>query len=110
MNPMSLSERSLQSLADRMQCGRATSPHFRETLEASLVPLVRCALRNGTGLPHLVRWVRETLPRVAGGPDRGQPADPERMARPIARLLCAELLKRRPDRPAPAAHETVVGR
>ena len=61
---------ALQVLADRMRCA-GTPPHrLRETLEASLVPLVRRALRSVAGMPQLVQWVRTTLPPVEAGQDR----------------------------------------
>jgi hypothetical protein len=99
---------SLQSLADRMGCGR--EPHrVRETLEASLIPMVRRALRSGAGLPQLVQWVQTTLPQLQVGQDRTRPVDPERAAPPLARLLCAKLLDRRAARTPVLATDTVVG-
>jgi len=106
---MTSSDNVLQTLANRM--GRAGAPTHRdrerETLEASLLPLVRRALRTGAGQPQLVQWVRTTLPQVMDGQDRTRPVDPDQAAPPLARLLCATLLRQRPDRPAFAA-ETVV--
>jgi hypothetical protein len=106
MNP---SHNSLQSLAERMHCGGAPSHRVRETLEASLIPVVRRVLRTGAGLPQLVQWVHATLPQVAGGPDRTRPVDPDRAAPPLARLLCATLLRQQPTRPPALAAETVAG-
>jgi hypothetical protein len=100
---------SLQILADRMGCGAAPPQRLRETLEASLTPLVRRALRSGDGMPQLVAWVRTNLPRVDAGRDRARPMDPDCAAPPLARLLCATLLRGRPDRLAASATETVVG-
>jgi hypothetical protein len=65
--------------------GRTT----RETLEARLLPLVRCALRNRTGLPALVGWVHRNLVALEGGP----PPDPDRVAPGLTRLLCDVLLR-----------------
>ena len=104
---MSFPHESLQALADRMRCGDASPHQVRERLEASLVPVVRRVLRTGTGQPQLVQWVRTTLPQVQSGLDRTRPVDPERAAPPLARLLCATLLRRPAGRPAPVA-ETVV--
>jgi len=62
----------------------------RKELEADLEPLVRCALRNGTGVPVLVRWVQRALPGVVGPECRGAAA--ERAAPLLARLLCRTLV------------------
>ena len=99
---------SLQALADRMGCGAAPQ-QLRDTLEASLTPLVHRALRSGTGMPQLVEWVQSNLPRVDAGRDRTRPVDPDRAAPPLARLLCATLLRGRPNRLAGPAAETMVG-
>jgi hypothetical protein len=109
---MIFSDAAIQTLADRMSCGGASPQRFHEALEASLAPLIRCALRDGAGLPQLVRWVRTALPRVTAAADRGRPVDPDRAAPPLARMLCAALLRGRPAAgPAAAgARETVVGR
>lgn len=107
---MTSSHDALQTFADRM-CGGATPTHrIRETLEASLIPLVRRALRSGAGMPQLVQWVQTTLPQVQAGQDRTRPVDPDRAAPPLARLLCATLLRQQPARPAAVGLETVVGR
>ena len=104
MNP---SDNALQLFAERIRCGGAPPHRVRETLEASLVPLVRRALRSGAGIPQLVQWVQKTLPQVQAGQDRARPADPDRAAPPLARLLCTTLLQ---PRLAPAAAgETVLG-
>jgi len=107
---------SLQDLAARLGCGDEPQ-RVREKLEAGLTPLVRRALRYGAGMPPLVRWVRSNLPRVEAGFDRTRPVDPDRAAAPLARLLCATLLRGRADRLADcdtpagrrAAAETVCG-
>jgi hypothetical protein len=103
---MHLSE-DLRKLAVRMRCGDPDNPRaLRETLEAGLLPLIRCAIRSGTGLPALVSWVRSNLAAEPGGR-----ADPARAAPFMARRLCAALLgpdagaDARPD----ARRETVVG-
>jgi hypothetical protein len=106
---MRISNDSLQNLAERMRCG--DEPHcVREKLEASLIPMVRRALRSGAGLPQLVQWVQTTLPQLQSDQDRTRPVDPDRAAPPLARLLCAKLLDgRRPARLAALPTETVVG-
>ena len=43
-SPMKTPHDALQTLADRMRCGDAPPHRVRETLEASLVPLVRRVL------------------------------------------------------------------
>jgi hypothetical protein len=103
---MQNSDDALRALASRMKCDPAAPDRFRETLERSLVPLIRCAIRSGTGLPPLVQWVRRHLPaQEAQGPSR--PSDMEWAAPSMARLLCDRLLEQM--RPAVAARETVVG-
>jgi len=98
----------LQALANRLGCGDEPQ-RVRETLEAGLTPLVRRALRHGAGMPQLVDWVRDNLPRVEAGADRTRPVDADRAAPPLARLLCATLLRGRPDPRPVSAAETVVG-
>jgi hypothetical protein len=106
MNPF---EDNLWTLADRMREGDATARHrLREQLEASLVPMIRCALRTGRGVPAVVQWVRRNLSRLAAAHEPGQQSpDPERTAPALARLLCATLLEKHRPRPA---FDTVVGR
>lgn len=105
---MSFPHDALQAFADRMRCGDAPPHRVREKLEASLVPIVRRVLRTGAGQPQLVQWVRKTLPQVEAGQDHTRPLDPEQAAPPLARLLCATLLRRPPARPA-LATDTIVG-
>ncbi len=104
---MSFPHSSLQALADRMD-GGASPRRDREAMEASLVPIVRRVLRTGSGDPHLVQWIRTTLPQVEAGRDRTGPLDPESAAPPLARLLCATMLRGRRARPV-LARDTVVG-
>ena len=89
----------LHRLAQRLGKDCPDNPgRLREVLEASLVPIIRVAIRNGTGLPSVVSWVRRHLPR----PD----ADPSREAPWMARQLCDRIL----GQPrACAGAETVVG-
>ena len=104
---MHASDDALRALASRMKCDPAAPDRFRADLERSLVPMIRCAIRSGTGLPPLVRWVQHHLPEQAQGSHR--PADLEWAAPSMARLLCDRLLEQM--RPAVvAARETVVGR
>ncbi|HEY2148336.1 MAG TPA: hypothetical protein VGH32_10390 [Pirellulales bacterium] len=100
---------ALQRLADRIDISGASPNRVREALEASLIPLVRRALRHGAGFPQLVQWVQRTLPQVQAGQDRTRPVDPEIAAPPLARLLCATLLRKRMGRPNGAIMDTVVG-
>jgi hypothetical protein len=102
---MQLSE-DLRNLAARMHCGDTNNPQrVRETLEASLVPLIRCAIRSGTGVPALVTWVRRHLPEPSGSS-----ADAARAAPSLARLLCSTLLgQASPEPPRQALCDTVVG-
>lgn len=84
------------------QCAGNTQA-MREKMEATLVPMIRCALRAGVGQPPLVRWVREQQERFTSTADR---ADPTRLALPLARELCGRLLDRLDPLPG---RETVVG-
>ncbi len=104
-------EESLYALATGMRGADLNDlAHRRAALEADLETLVRCALRNGTGSPGLVRWVRGALPKVAGTSLGGQ--GQERAAPILARLLCRTLVNqyRRPQSEGtPASWETVRG-
>jgi hypothetical protein len=81
---------SLFDLAQQIRGGSQDNPRqFRATLEASLVPVIRRALRTGTGHPSLLRWVRAQLATAAE-----RSSDPSRAAAPMARLLCERLLAR----------------
>jgi hypothetical protein len=94
---------SLLDLARHVRRGlRENTPeHFRQALEASLLPMIRCALRSGIGHPHVVSWVRH---QAASNPHTSP--DPTRAAPPIARALCERLLERLDPMPS---RETVVG-
>jgi hypothetical protein len=92
----------LMNLARHMQRTLPPEPEaWQEALEESLLPMVRCALRKGIGLPTLVRWVRH---EVEANPDAA--ADPARAAVPMARELSQALLER--INPL-SGRETVVG-
>jgi hypothetical protein len=106
---MSFPDNALQKFADRLGCGDAPRERVRETLEASLIPLVRRVLRSGAGIPQLVGWVQATLPQVEADQDRTRPLDPDLAAPHLARLLCATLLRERPERRATGMLDTVVG-
>lgn len=78
-------EDKLRTLAERKRA--ADGPRcqrLQEEVEASLVPLIRCAMRRGVGVPGLVQWVRTTLPGLG---------ERERTAPALARRLCANLLR-----------------
>jgi len=94
---------SLLDLARHVRRGlRENTPErFREALEASLLPMIRCALRSGIGHPHLVSWVRH---QADSNPQA--PPDPVRAAPPMARALCERLLERLDPLPG---RETVAG-
>ena len=96
------SDEALRALAHRLGRSYPDNPQrFQEALEASLLPLIRCALRNGTGLPAVVRWV-----------ERNRPDNPAEAAPAMARRLCATLVQQCQARTGPphAARETVVER
>jgi hypothetical protein len=75
-----------------------------ESLEVRLLPLVRLALRSGTGLPALVGWVHRSLAAL----EDGLPPDPERTARGLTRLLC-DVLQRKAGHEAGPRSDTVLG-
>jgi hypothetical protein len=98
---MNFSDDSLRILAERLGWSWAEGPErLRDRLESSLVPLIRCAIRTGTGLRPLVQWVRGQLP-PAGAGDATRAA-PE-MARRLSSAILHQLQRRR------AGAETVVG-
>jgi hypothetical protein len=87
MNP---AEDSLAALANHMRRNLSGPPgRWQEALEASLLPLIRCALRKGIGHPSVVHWVRR---QAEGNPTAS--ADPARAAVPMARALCERLMQR----------------
>jgi hypothetical protein len=93
---------ALRALAVRLGRSYPDNPQrFQEALEASLLPMIRCALRNGTGLPAVVRWV-----------ERNRPDNPSGAAPVMARRLCATLVQQWQAHAGPsyAARETVVDR
>src|SRR4051794_26970852 len=97
-------ERSLTEWAKRFQGSGPSDPqHLRAKLEATLVPMIHCALKTGLGQPTLVRWVREQLPLMT--PD--QQRDPARVAGPLAGQLAERLMARLDPMPQ---RETVLGR
>ena len=100
---------ALEMFAEQIGRGGESPLRIRERLEASLIPLVRRVLRTGAGMPQLVQWVQQTLPRVQGGDNWTRPVDPERAAAPLARLLCTKLLHKQHARPSVGMLETVVG-
>src|SRR5262249_17515551 len=88
----------LNRLAERLGMGCPDNPgKFREVVEACLVPIIRVAIRSGTGQPWLVSWVRRNLPAGAG---------PRREAPWLARQLCDGWLEQQNRL---SATETVVG-
>ena len=102
---MNHSLESLCTIADRMRRGDPEARRLRHQLADSLVPLIRSAIRSGTGMPQLVNWVRAHLPPTPPG------AHSESSAPSLARLLCDTLLRQNPPRPAArrSACDTVAG-
>jgi hypothetical protein len=101
---------AVKALADRVGCADGPEVQRRHSLEESLVPVVRCALRTGRGHPRLLSWVRRALASVPGPHQCGRPVDPDRTAAPLARLLCSTLLEQVRSAPGRAgALETVMG-
>jgi hypothetical protein len=78
-------ENKLRSLAERKRAADwPATQRLQEEVEASLVPLIRCAMHRGVGIPGLVQWVRTTLPGLS---------ERERTAPALARRLCTNLLQ-----------------
>jgi hypothetical protein len=101
-------EQATHALADRVGCPEGPAERRREALEATLLPMVRCALRTGRGHPRLLQWLRGALPSVAG-PAAG-PVDHDRAAGSVARMLCSAMLEQvRGGRAGVGAMETLVG-
>lgn len=96
-------ERPLVEWARRFQTTCHGSPqHLREKMEATLLPMIRCALKSGLGQPTLVRWVRDHAgPQHAVGAN-----DRLRLAAPLAAELCEHLMARLVPT---AERETVLG-
>ena len=100
---MDVSQDLLLKLARRVQQGdlQARQP-LRQELEERLVPLIRCAMRSGSGLPALVKWVRGRIADLT--PAGAEPLDPRQAAPCFARLLCAGLVR---DLPVRSAMDTI---
>ena len=89
----------LKNLAAGVRSGDPTAPRrFQEALEANLVPLIRCAIRTGRGVPRLVQWVQRNLPRQPAG--AGDPTAAPEGAAPRRSELSARCRgsRRRPRR------------
>jgi hypothetical protein len=114
MNP---GEKYLDELVRKLKPLLAEDPNnSRESLEATLLPLVRCALRTGLGQPCLVGWVRcQTAagrrspdPCTSRAPEGSRAAHEQDLvgsAGPITRELTDKLWARRQPLPS---RETVV--
>jgi hypothetical protein len=106
---MTCSAAEIRDLMDQIHRGAAVPTcQLEQRLESALAPMVRTALSRGLGLPQLVRWVKDAVPRVLPEAADG-PVDPDWAAPPLARLLCAALLRPRADARPQSAHETVFG-
>ena len=98
------SERPLVEWAMRLQKNTPEPRMLLRSLEAHLLPLVRCALQSETGQPALVDWVKNQLPLFA--PEAGPRCDTSRYAAPMARVLCERILERLSPQ---TRRETVLG-
>jgi hypothetical protein len=97
-------DRPLVEWARRLQSNCNTAQDFRQKLEKTLTPMIRCALRNGSGQPILVRWVQKQLPQL--DPKAALSRDCIRYTAPMTRVLCEHLLAHL--NPV-SCRETVVG-
>jgi hypothetical protein len=104
---MNFTDQAVRYLAWQMSDDTIAS---REQLEARFIPLIRVVLRTGCGRLALVRWIQQRLPSLVPVAGFRNPADAERIATRMARLLCAELLQKAQGKLAGApTRETVVG-
>jgi hypothetical protein len=92
MTFINCSDRPLVEFARRIQGDSNDPVIFRQRLEQTLEPMVRCALRSGVGQPVLVQFVEDQLSRI----DSRARTRPDRIsyAAPIARVLCDRLVNR----------------
>ena len=108
---MNHTDDALQLLARRIYGAYGEDVRDRATLEADLVPMIRCAMRTGRGQPAIVDWVKRNLPTFVASGASGQPVDPEWAAPRMARLMCAQMLRNvRAEQDRTATRETIVGR
>ncbi len=90
--------------------GKARDVSNREEMEATLVPIIRVALRSGRGQPVVVEWVERNLPVVVPAPQRGRGMDLDWAAPRMARLLCSQMLQKvQSELVAAGPRKTVVG-
>lgn|SRR5579859_1861177 len=101
----------LQLLARRIYGAYGEDVRDRATVEADLVPMIRCAMRTGRGQPSIVAWVKRNLPALAPSSTDGQPVDPDWAAPRMARLMCAQMLRTvQAEQDRASTRETIVGR
>jgi hypothetical protein len=95
---------SLVELATRASQGDTNALRsLQKELESDLVPLVRCALRRGGGLPALVQWARG---RFADLTDTPEPLNARQASPLLARVLCVNIVR---NLAASEENETVRG-
>jgi hypothetical protein len=108
---MNHTDDDLQLLARRIYGAYGEDVRDRATLEADLVPMIRCAMRTGRGQPAIVAWVKRNLPAFAPSTTGGPPVDPNWAAPRMARLMCAQMLHTvRAEQDRATTRETIVGR
>lgn len=96
-------DNTMQVLARRIYGPYGEAVRDRATLEADLVPMIRCALRSGRGQAAIVAWVKRHQPTTP-------PVDVERAAPRMARLLCSHMLSKVRGEPTRTeARETIFG-
>lgn len=109
---MTSHEEALDILARQLHCPEDLPAEERQAeMERTLLPLVRCALRSGRGVPRLVRWVRQNRPFAAADAGAAQGLSLDRVASALSHKLCLLLVEQIEDRLGLAAstRETVVG-
>jgi hypothetical protein len=107
---MNATDDAVQLLARQIYGRYGDGVTDRTTLEADLVPMIRCVMRTGRGQPAIVAWVKRNLPAVAPSSLTDPPADPEWAAPRMARLLCSQMLQKvRAGQARAGTRETVAG-
>jgi hypothetical protein len=109
---MTSHEEALDILARQLHCPEDLPAEERQAeMERALLPLIRCALRSGRGVPRLVRWVRHNRPFPGQDAGEEQSLSLDRVASALSHKLCSLLLEQIEDRLGLAAstRETVVG-
>jgi hypothetical protein len=98
---MNVANHRFDALAARVTLGDSTAAEqLRRELEPQLVHIVRRTIRSGTGASPLARRILAEARQVAGS-TRDHPDDREWLIGQVARGLCASMVGRLRQGPAP---------